>query len=84
MKSIREQLADNASHLARNGKKQRLRTLKTDRLHWRISRRLREMAKLYAGIDGYYQDEDRVADYIFQIIRQAIKEVEDEKDNSRN
>lgn len=80
MKSIRRQLDERAELLlGLNGKKRRLNIVKTDSLHSRIGRRLRKMAKLYDGIYGYYEDEYVVVDYIFQIIRQAIKEVENEK-----
>lgn len=78
--SIVEQVEDNYERLKRNNRTPR--GVSVDSLEWRIGRRLRKLAKLYDGIEGYYHDENVVVNYIMQIIRQAIEEVKNEKDNN--
>ncbi len=73
-KVLREQLTYNRKRIPRN--------YKTDSIVYRISRKVREVAKLYHGIENYYMEEDLFTHYILNIIRQAIEEVENEKDNS--
>lgn len=72
--TIRKQLAYNKKRIPRD--------YKTDNIQYRISRKIREVAKLYHGIENYYMEEDLFTHYILNIIRQAIEEVENEKDNS--
>lgn len=70
MDSIKKQLAYNKKRIPRD--------YKTDNIQYRISRKARELAKLYDGVENYYMAEDLFSYYILNIIRQAIKEVEDE------
>ena len=60
------------------------RRVKTDSLSYRISRRVRDVAKAYYGIDGYYEKEQIFTQYILQIIKQAIEEVENGKEYNNN
>lgn len=73
-KTLKEQLAYNKKRIPKD--------YKVDNIQYRITRKARELAKLYHGIEGYYHAEDLFSYYILNIIRQAIKEVEDEKDNN--
>lgn len=73
--SIKKQLIFNKKRIPRD--------YKTDNIQYRISRKARELAKLYDGVENYYMAEDLFSYYILNIIRQAIKEVEDEKNNSK-
>jgi len=73
--AIKEQIKYNRARFPKD--------VKTDELESRISKRIRSVAKLYDGISGYYESESLATSYILQIIRMAIEEVENEKDNSR-
>lgn len=72
--SIKKQLTFNKKRIPRD--------YKTDSIQYRISRKARELAKLYDGIENYYMAEDLFSYYILNIIRQAIEEVKNEKDNN--
>lgn len=80
METIKEQVKLHFGDLKRNNG--RTRTVKTDRLYWRLGKRIRTVAKLYHNIDGYYKEEYKTVDYIFQIIKQVIEEVENGENNS--
>ena len=58
--------------------------IKTDNLSKRISQKMRNVAKAYYGIDGYYEKEQIFTQYILQIIKQAIEEVENGKESNNN
>ena len=74
MKTLKEQLAYNKKRIPRD--------YRTDNIQYRISRKARELAKLYSGIENYYMAEDLFSYYILNIIRQAIEEVKNEKNNN--
>lgn len=63
-------------------RRRRFKKLKTDNLRSRLSKRIRKVAKLYAGVEDYYREESFLEDYIMNIIKLAMEEVENEKDNN--
>lgn len=52
--------------------------VKIDCLEARITKRIRNVAKQYDGINHYYDNELVLVKYILQIIKQAIEEAENE------